>query len=56
MTVREIQGFLEEMYGVEVCPDLISTVTDGMVPKCRHGNTGRWIAHVSRRCSSMPCG
>jgi putative transposase len=31
MTVREIQGFLVEMYGVEVSPDLISTVTDGIV-------------------------
>src|SRR5215203_2274480 len=31
MTVREIQGFLDEMYGVEVSPDLISTVTDGIV-------------------------
>ena len=31
MTVREIQGFLADMYGVEVSPDLISTVTDGIV-------------------------
>jgi transposase-like protein len=31
MTVREIQGFLAEMYDVEVSPDLISTVTDGIV-------------------------
>src|ERR671913_1004958 len=31
MTVREIQGFLAEMYGIEVSPDLISTVTDGIV-------------------------
>jgi transposase-like protein len=31
MTVREIQGFLAEMYTVEVSPDLISTVTDGIV-------------------------
>jgi len=31
MTVREIQAFLGEMYGVEVSPDLISTVTDGIV-------------------------
>jgi hypothetical protein len=30
MTVREIQGFLAEMYAVEVSPDLISTVTDGI--------------------------
>jgi putative transposase len=31
MTVREIQGFLADMYAVEVSPDLISTVTDGIV-------------------------
>jgi transposase-like protein len=31
MTVREIQGFLAEMYTVEVSPDVISTVTDGIV-------------------------
>ena len=31
LTVREIQAFLREMYGVDVSPDLISTVTDGVV-------------------------
>jgi len=31
MTVREIQGFLADMYSVEVSPDLISTVTDGVM-------------------------
>jgi putative transposase len=31
MTVREIQAFLAEMYATEVSPDLISTVTDGVV-------------------------
>src|SRR5436190_13406999 len=31
MTVREIQGFLAEMYAVEVSPDRISTVTDAVV-------------------------
>src|SRR5215217_5744560 len=31
MTVREIQGFLADMYAVEVSPDLISTITDGIV-------------------------
>jgi len=30
MTVREIQGFLAEMYGVAVSPDFISTVTDAV--------------------------
>lgn len=31
MTVREIQGFLEEQYGVEVSADFISTVTDSVL-------------------------
>ncbi len=31
MTVREIQGFLAEMYAVEVSPDLISHVTDAVM-------------------------
>jgi putative transposase len=31
MTVREIQGHLEEIYQVEVAPDLISTVTDAVL-------------------------
>lgn len=28
MTVREIQGFLQEQYGTEVSPEFISTITD----------------------------
>src|SRR5215203_2292893 len=31
LTVREIQAFLTDMYGVDVSPDLISTVTDAVV-------------------------
>ena len=31
LTVREIQAFLAEMYATDVSPDLISTVTDGIV-------------------------
>jgi putative transposase len=31
MTVREIQGHLEELYQVDVSPDVISTVTDGVL-------------------------
>jgi putative transposase len=31
MSTREIQGHLEEIYGAEVSPQLISTVTDGVV-------------------------
>ena len=31
MTVREIQGHLVEIYGLDVSPDLISTVTDAVL-------------------------
>lgn len=31
MTVREIQSHLEEMYGTEVSPTLISSVTDAVI-------------------------
>src|SRR5215217_210757 len=31
MTTREIQGHLMELYGLEVSPDLISTVTDAVL-------------------------
>jgi putative transposase len=39
MTVREIQGFMAEMYAVEVFPDLISSVTDAVL-----GERGRHMA------------
>jgi len=35
MTVREIQGHLEELYAVEVSPDLISSVTDSVLEEVR---------------------
>ena len=35
MTVREIQAHLEEMYGAEVSPSLISTVTDAVVDEVK---------------------
>lgn len=31
MSVREIRGHLEEIYGIDVSPDLISTVTDAVL-------------------------
>lgn len=31
MTVREIRGHLEELYGIDVSPDLISSVTDAVL-------------------------
>lgn len=35
MTVREIQGHLEEMYGAEVSPTLISSVTDAVLDEVK---------------------
>ena len=31
MTVREIRGHLEELYGIDISPDLISTITDAVL-------------------------
>ncbi len=35
MSVREIQGHLREMYGLEVSPDLISRATEGVLEEVR---------------------
>ena len=35
MTVRDIQAHLKEIYGVDVSPDLISTVTDAVMDEVR---------------------
>ena len=35
LTVREIQGHLQELYGVEVSPDLISRVTDAVLEEVK---------------------
>ncbi len=35
MTTRDIQGHLEEIYGVEVSPELISTVTDSIISEVK---------------------
>ncbi len=35
MTTRDIQGHLEEIYGIEVSPELISTVTDGILSEVK---------------------
>jgi len=39
MTVREVQGFLADQYGVEVSPDFISSVTDAVMAE-----VGAWLA------------
>jgi putative transposase len=35
MTTRDIQSHLKEIYGVDVSPDLISTVTDAVIDEAR---------------------
>jgi len=35
MTTREIQGHLEEIYGAEVSPSLISAVTDAVIEELK---------------------
>ena len=35
MSVREIQGHLREMYGIEVSPDLISRATESVLEEVR---------------------
>ena len=39
MTTREIQGHLEEIYGVEVSPSLISDITDGVMEQAKAWQT-----------------
>lgn len=55
MTVREIQGYLLEMYDTEVSPDFISKVTGEVMTKVTAGKAGR-LSRCIRWCSSMPCG
>jgi len=39
MTTRDIQGQLQELYGVEVSPTLISTVTEAVMDEVRQWQT-----------------
>jgi putative transposase len=42
MSTREIQGHLQEMYGVEVSPTLISEVTDGVLEEVKGWQNRPW--------------
>jgi hypothetical protein len=55
MTVRELQGHLLELYGLEVSPDLISTVTEAVLETVPNGRTGLWNRRI-RWLSSTRCG
>ena len=49
MTTREIQGHLQEMYGTEVSPSLISAVTDAVSEEVKPGRPARWMRCI-RSC------
>ena len=55
MTVREIRGHLEELYGIDVSPDLISAVTDAVLDEVAEWQNRPSIS-ATRWCSSMPFG
>ena len=40
MTVREIGGHLEELYGIDVAPDLISAITDAVLEEVAEWENG----------------
>ena len=40
MTVREIRGHLDELYGIDVSPDLISAVTDVVLEEVAEWQNG----------------
>ena len=47
MTVRDIQSQIEEIYGVDVSPALISTVTDSVMAEVK-----TWQAATTGKCLS----
>ena len=55
MTVREIQAHLGELYGIEVSPQLVSTVTDAVLDDVAAWQSRRWKRSM-RSSSSTPCG
>ena len=54
LSTREIQGHLEELYGTEVSPTLISTITDAVLEDGAPGRPGRSPLCI-RFCTLMPC-
>jgi putative transposase len=56
MSTREITGHLHDLYGIDVSPDLISSVTDAVLDgRWRSGSSGR-STRSTRSYFSTPCG
>jgi transposase-like protein len=43
MSVREIRGHLEELYGIDVSADLILAVTDAVLEEVAEWHTAGWL-------------
>ncbi len=56
MSNREIVGHLQELYGVEVSPDLISAVTDAVLEEVAVWAGPARSSRSIRSYSSTPCG
>lgn len=59
MTTREIQGYIEEIYGVEASPSLISAITDAVMefksgPHQRIERSGGAFEGAERYCLAEP--
>ena len=55
MTMREIQGFLLESYGVDVSPEFISSVTEAVMQEVTAWQARPW-RRCTRWCSLTRCG
>ncbi|MDQ2776785.1 MAG: transposase [Acidobacteriota bacterium] len=53
MTVRDIQGHLQEMYGVEVSAALISEVTDSIMEEVKAWQDRGRLRRCTRSCIWM---
>lgn len=56
MTTRDIEAYLQEIYGVEVSAGLISTVTEGVMEDARVWQTRTPGPRCIRSCSWMRYG
>ena len=46
MTTRDISSHLRDVYGVEASAEMISHMTDRILPSPKNGRTGRWNANM----------
>lgn len=54
MTTREIQGHIEEIYGVEASPNLISAITDAVMEEVIFVTVGKFTPQSARSAVAAP--